>query len=271
MDSASQQPQDAAGYLGSEVKACREHVAMTQQFLATATGYVRSYVSRVEGGSLLASEDFVRACDRAFATSGHLTRLRQRLSDGGHPGWFVPYLKLEKAATKILDYSNALIMGMLQTPEYATAVFRAVRPRESHEETRQRVESRMRRYDVMSRANPPLLWVILHEACLRTVVGNPAVMRGQMARLLTEAESPHITIQVHAFSAGAPASSLPFTLISQDDQPTILYGETRGVGHVNDSATAVEAGKVTYDRLRAAALSPALSVTMIKELMKGYS
>lgn len=271
IESADQEPQDGAGFLGREVRMCRDHAQMTQQALAEATRYTRSYVARVESGSLLASEEFVEACDRVFGTSGYLTRLRQRLSESGHPRWFVPYLKLEQTATQILDYSNALIMGMLQTPEYSAAVFRAVHPRESADEIKQRVELRARRHDVMERTSPPLLWVVLHEACLRTTVGDREVMRGQMARLLVEAESPHVTIQVHPFSAGAPASSLPFTLIAHDDQPMVLYGETRGTGHVNDSATAVAEASITYDRLRAAALSPVDSATMIREVMEGYT
>ncbi|MEU3278187.1 helix-turn-helix domain-containing protein [Streptomyces antibioticus] len=269
--STPEEPRDGAAFLGREVRCCREHAGLTQSDLAKAAEYTRPYVSRVESGSLLASQEFVESCDRVFGTSGYLSRLRQRLSEGGHPRWFVPYLQLERSATQILDYSNALIMGMIQTPEYASAVFRAVHPRETADETKQRVELRIQRHDVMDRAEPPLLWVVLHEACLRTVVGSTEVMREQMARLLVEAESPHVTVQIHPFNAGAPASSLPFTLISQDDQPTVLYGETRGVGHVNDSATAVSQASITYDRLRAAALSPADSASMIREAMEGYT
>ncbi|MGW0087871.1 helix-turn-helix domain-containing protein [Streptomyces sp. NPDC003328] len=271
--SASQEePQDGAGFLGREVRCCREHAGLTQKALADAAGYTRSYVARVEAGSLLASEEFVESCDQAFKTSGYLTRLRHRLSSqGGHPRWFIPYLKLEQTATQVLDYSNALIMGMIQTPEYASAVFKAAHPRETADETKARVELRIRRHDVMDRPSPPLLWVVLHEACLRTVVGSREVMRGQMERLLTEAESPHVTIQVLPFKAGAPASSLPFTLITQDDQPTVLYGETRGVGHVTDSATAVAEASITYDRLRASAPSPEDSAAMIRDAMEGYT
>ncbi|MDQ1016729.1 helix-turn-helix domain-containing protein [Streptomyces afghaniensis] len=265
------EPQDGAAYFGAEVRYAREHAGLTQQQLADETHYQRPYVTKVETGRLLASEEFADACDHVFGTPGYFGRLRRRIIQQGHPGWFVPYLKLEALATQLLDYSNALVMGMLQTPEYATAVFKATRPRESAEEIKRRVELRIRRHDVLDGATPPLLWVILHESCLRTVVGNREVMRDQMARLLLEAESPHVTIQILPFKAGAPASSLPFTLIAQDDQPTVLYGETRGLGHVNDSATAVAEASITYDRLRAAALSPDDSASMIREVMEGYT
>jgi transcriptional regulator with XRE-family HTH domain len=265
------EPQDGAAYFGAEVRYAREHAGLTQQQLADKTNYQRPYVTKVETGRLLASEEFADACDRVFGTPGYFGRLRRRIIQQGHPGWFVPYLKLEALATQLLDYSNALVMGMLQTPEYATAVFKSTRPRESADEIKRRVELRIRRHDVLDGPNPPLLWVILHESCLRTVVGNREVMRNQMDRLLLEAESPHVTIQVLPFKAGAPASSLPFTLISQDDQPTVLYGETRGLGHVNDGAAAVAEASITYDRLRASALSPDDSASMIREAMEGYT
>ncbi|MFC8099466.1 Scr1 family TA system antitoxin-like transcriptional regulator [Streptomyces sp. NPDC057363] len=268
---ASEEPQDGAGFLGREVRFCREQASMTQKALAEATKYTRAYVAMVETGSRLASEEFVGACDEAFSTSGYLTRLRYRLSEGGHPRWFVPYLKLEASAAEILDYSNALVMGMLQTPDYASAVYRATRPRESADEIKRRVEGRMRRHDVMDRPNPPLLWVVLHEVCLRTVVGSSEIMQEQMARLLVEVESPHVTIQVLPFKAGAPASSLPFTLITQDGEGTVLYSESRGHGHVSDSATEVARAAVAYDRLRASALSPEDSATMFREAMEGYA
>ncbi|MGW4446422.1 helix-turn-helix domain-containing protein [Streptomyces sp. NPDC004682] len=268
---ASEQPQDAAEYLGREIKACREQAKMSQQAVADATRYSRSYVTLVEKGARLASLEFAEACDRLFKTSGHLLRLRVRLSEAGHPRWFVPYLELEKSAIELLDHSTVLPMGILQTSEYAEAVFRSVHPRETAEQIKQRVEARMRRRDVLERPDPPLLWVVLQEQCLRAVVGGREVMHGQMRQLLSDIENPNVTIQVHPFKAGAPASSLAFTLISQADHPPVLYGETRGFGHVQDSAEAVADAQATFDRLRASALSEDLSADMIRDAMEGYA
>lgn len=266
-----EEPEDGAAYFGQEVKYAREHAGMTQQSLADKVHYKRPYVTKVEGGTLLASEQFAAVCDDIFRTPGYFTRLRRRISERGHPGWFVPYLKLEREASAVIDYSNAFIMGMLQTPQYAEATFRATHPRESDEQIWGRVEARLRRRDVMERESPPLLWVILHEAALRTVVGGRSVMAGQLEHLVAEAASPHVTIQVLTYEAGAPASSLPFILLTQGDGATVLYSETRDMGHVSDSVEAVASAQATYDRLRAAALSPDDSLALIHKIAEEHA
>ncbi|MGW0712448.1 helix-turn-helix domain-containing protein [Streptomyces sp. NPDC002643] len=265
------EPANGLEWFGREVEAALKHKGATQQALADATGYQPPYVSKVKSGKALASTHFAAGCDRFFNTSGYFERLLARVSERGHPGWFVPYVNLEKAALKIEDFSNALIMGMLQTPDYAEGTFRSTHPRETDEQIKTRVEARMQRHSVMEREEPPLLWVILHESTLRTVVGGAGVMQGQMEHLLAEASTPHVTLQVLPFHAGAPASSLPFTLLTPPDGPTVLYSETREKGHVSDSATAVANAQATYERLRAAALSSQDSLALIQQIAEDFT
>ncbi|MCX4910162.1 helix-turn-helix transcriptional regulator [Streptomyces sp. NBC_00878] len=256
---------------GLDVREVRTSHGMSQKGLGHSTGYSESYVSKVEKGAVVPSEKFARGCDLAFNTGNLFTRQLMRLLKGDHPSWFVPYLQLERRASQILDYSNAFVMGMLQTPAYAGAVFRATHPRESSDVIKGRIEARTRRRDVMERDAPPLLWVILHEAVLRAVVGGPEVMQAQLEHLLVDTESPHVTVQVLPFKAGAPAASLPFNVLSQNDGQSVMYSESRGQGHVTDSAAAVAEAQATYDRLRAAALSPEDSVALIREAMEAYT
>ncbi|MCF1595407.1 helix-turn-helix domain-containing protein [Streptomyces muensis] len=257
---------------GLDVREVRTSHAMSQKGLGQATGYSESYVSKVEKGSVVPSERFANGCDRTFRTGNLFTRQLERLLKGDHPSWFEPYLDLERRASQILDYSNALVMGMLQTHAYATAVFRASHPRLNPDSIKGKVETRMRRRDVMEREAPPLLWVVLHETVLRTVVGGPEVMRGQLRSLLADAKSPHVTVQVLPFKAGAPASGLTFNLFTpQGGGPTAMYSEARGLGYVSDSVTAVAEAQTAYDHIRAAALSPDDSLIMIRETMEGYT
>ncbi|MEX2982043.1 Scr1 family TA system antitoxin-like transcriptional regulator [Streptomyces sp. C36] len=269
--SRASEPQDGPAYFGLEVRYAREHAGKTQKDLAEATLYQVPYVSKVENGKQLGSESFAAACDRFFRTSGYFSRLRDRICERGHPAWFVPYLKLEREAATICDYSNAFIMGILQTPEYAEAVFRAAHPRETAEDIKRRVEARLQRRQVMEAPNPPLLWVILHESILRTVVGSTDVMRGQLRHLLNAAESPHVVLQVLPFRAGAPTSHLPFIVLTQHDGQQVLYVESPQIGgQVHDSATDVAEARAAYDRLRASALSADDSLALIREVMEAY-
>lgn len=267
----AREPANGAAYFGEEVKALREALGLSQEKFADRLHYQQAQVSKVENGAVLASEAFAEAMDRVAGTPGTYTRLRAKLSKQGHPEWFIPYVELEKTAAKVEDYSNAFVMGALQTEQYAAAVYRAAHPRETDAQIKYRVELRLRRHEVLEREAPPLLWVILHESVLRAVVGSSAVMVGQLEHLLTMAASPHVSLQVLPFTAGAPASGLPFTLLTQADGTTVLYSETAGQGHVNDSTTAVREWTATYERLRASAESETRSLRLIRSIMEEHA
>lgn len=259
---------NGAGFFGGEVRAWRTHAGLSQRELGEKANYGQQYVAKVEAGERLASPEFADACDRAFGTPGTFARLRERASRQGYPAWFVPYVQLERQATSVLDYSATLVMGLLQTADYARAVFRAAHPRETAEEVEAKVARRLQRREVMQGSSPPLLWCVLDEACLKRRVGGPKVMREQLAHLAEESERPDITVQVLPFSSGAPARHLAFTLLDFDDDPSLLYVEDPVSGQVIDSPGMVADSQVAYDRLRADALSPEASLVLMRKAME---
>ncbi|MER6769355.1 Scr1 family TA system antitoxin-like transcriptional regulator [Streptomyces bacillaris] len=105
----------------------------------------------------------------------------------------------------------------------------------------------------------------------RTVVGGRAVMAEQLQQLAADAANPHVTLQVLSFEAGAPASSLPFALLTPEDGATVLYSESRGQGHVTDSAKAVGDARTTFEHLRANARDPDESLSRIREIAEEYA
>ncbi|KRV47374.1 DNA-binding protein [Wenjunlia vitaminophila] len=256
---------------GRDVKQVRLARKLTQKHLGRAAGYSEAYVSKVEAGKLLPrpSHRFAEGCDTAFGTGGLFAGLLRRIDEGDHPSWFVPYLNLERKASRILDYSANLVMGLVQTEEYARAIFRAYYPLEQAEEIEGKVAARLRRREVFAQESPPFLWVILHEACLRTVVGGTEIMAGQLEHLLMTSGTPNIKLQVLPFSAGAPAAhAKPFTVLRFADSPAVLYTESRVGGRMHDSEQAVVAALDDYDLLRAHALSPDQSLALINALLK---
>jgi len=258
---------------GRDIKQVRLARRLTQKQLGKATGYSEGYVSKVESGTLLPrpSEKFAKGCDLTFGTGELFAGLLRRIEERDHPSWFVPYLNLEKKASRILAYSASVVLGLLQTEDYARAVFHSYFSREDAEVIEGKVTARLRRRAMFERDAPPLLWTILDEACLRTVVGGSEVMAGQLEFLLTVAASPNVKLQTMPFSAGAPAASTkPFIVLRFTDSRTVLYTETRVGGRMHDSAQTVDAALDDYDLLRAHALSPDRSVALIKTLLKEY-
>ncbi|MFI1156776.1 Scr1 family TA system antitoxin-like transcriptional regulator [Streptomyces sioyaensis] len=258
---------------GRDVRQVRLARKLTQKHLGKATGYSEGYVSKVESGTMLPrpSEKFAKGCDTVFGTGELFAGLLRRIDEGDHPSWFVPYLNLERKASRILAYSASVVLGLLQTDDYARAIFQGYFSRENEEAIEAKVAARLRRRDIFNLEAPPFLWTILDEASLRTVAGGPEVMAGQLEYLLTAAAAPNVKLQVMPFSAGAPAASTkPFIVLRFTNSPTVLYTETRVGGRMHDSAQTVDAALDDYDLLRAHALSPDRSVTLIKTLLKEY-
>ncbi|MQY34294.1 hypothetical protein SRB17_22600 [Streptomyces sp. RB17] len=118
------------------------------------------------------------------------------------PDWFAAYLSLEQAALQIRAYENEFVHGLLQTEDYARALLGAENPHASAEATERRVALRMRRQELLARAAPPRLWVVMDETALRWPVGGPAVMRAQIDHLVEVNRLPHVTLQLMPFANG---------------------------------------------------------------------
>jgi transcriptional regulator with XRE-family HTH domain len=144
------------------------------------------------------------------------------------PEWFSLYIDLEPMAASIRKYEAELVPGLLQTRDYALAVYRA-QPNADEAELKRRVAVRMERQTVLDRARPRL-HAVLNEAVLLRTVGGPEVMAAQLTRLREAAERPETTIDVLPLRAGAHAAmNGSFALLdfaNPDEDPPMAYVET---------------------------------------------
>ncbi|MEW2524220.1 helix-turn-helix transcriptional regulator [Streptomyces sp. NPDC047071] len=118
------------------------------------------------------------------------------------PDWFAAYLSLEQAAHHIRAYESQFVHGLLQTEDYARALLSAGNPHAAAEVTERQVALRMERQELLTRAAPPHLWVVMDETVLRWPVGGSAVMRAQIDHLIAVTAQPHVTLQVMPFKNG---------------------------------------------------------------------
>lgn len=142
------------------------------------------------------------------------------------PAWLEPYLGMEAAASVIRSFETRYVPGLFQTEAYARAV--TMLGGASQEQVRRRVDMRLKRQDVLSRPDPPLIWVVMDEAALRRPAGGRDVMVGQLRRLMEVASLPHVTLQVVPFSHGCHAAEgSAFTLLRFDEPeiPDTVYIE----------------------------------------------
>ncbi|WP_307808196.1 helix-turn-helix domain-containing protein [Streptomyces oryzae] len=255
---------EPSGAFGEDVQRFREARRMSQEALGHATGYSKSYVSKVESGSLIPSQRFAEGCDKVFGTGGLFARQLRRIIEGEHPSWFAPFIDAEREAEVIEDYSTLFIYGMLQTPEYARAALEAVTSGADPRDLDAKVAGRMRRREVMAKEEPPQIWVVLHEACLRANVGTPEVMAGQL-RFLGDAAGQYrtLTLQVLPFSSSAAARATPFTLLGFESGQMSVHVEGPQGGRPYDDKAALKNSRRIFDHLRACALSPHASLDFI--------
>jgi transcriptional regulator with XRE-family HTH domain len=147
------------------------------------------------------------------------------------PSWFRTFVGLEEGASLIRGYDPHWIPGLLQTPDYARVSVRTGFPDAADEEIGRRVELRQARQHILSRPDPPRLWLIIDETALRrpAATTGPEVMRAQLDKLTEIAQRPNITLQVLPVSSGLhPAMYGPFRVFRFDnpEQPDIVYGES---------------------------------------------
>jgi len=178
---------------------------------------------RLYGGT---DEDDVRTL-LAWAREGRRRTWWSRYSNVLSPQ-FISYLGYESSADVIWQFQALLIPGLLQTEQYARAVIRAGdKPERSVELL---VEARLKRQELLSRADAPDMFFILDEAVLSRPIGGRNVMLDQLRHLKEISTLSNVTITVLPFEIGEhPALNGPFVVLQIADQ-TVVYLENSGGG-----------------------------------------
>lgn len=189
------------------------------------------------------------------------------------PSWFRVFPGLEQAASMIRGYEPQCIPGLLQTGDYARALTTAGYPNATPAETDRRVGLRMTRQQILTRPDPPTLWMLIDEAVLRRPPGSPAVMRAQIDRLIEATARPNITLQVLPFAAGAhPAMYGMFHLLRfpNAELPDIVYGENLTSAFYLDKPTDTAVYAEALDRLCAQASPASKTAGILRGIRKDY-
>ncbi len=176
------------------------------------------------------------------------------------PSWFGVYVSLEDAATQIRVYEPQVIPGLLQTGEYARAVLKVGLPQQSTEVLERRVRLRAARQELLTRSttDPPQLWAVIEETCLRRKVGDRDVMAAQLDRLIHIAELPNVTLQVCTFDVGLhPGGFGPYTIFRFQipELPDIACTDSLSRAHYTEDPRETALYREAFDQMSAYALS----------------
>ncbi|NEA58103.1 helix-turn-helix domain-containing protein [Streptomyces sp. SID13666] len=197
--------------LGAELRKLREQAGMTGSDAAAFLGGERAQISHIESGRYGVSGERVRRLATHYsANDKKLVEALVAMAEERGKGWWAEYrgvlapsfldlAELEHHATFLRTVHMLHMPGLLQSEQYARALFSGGITELSPSELDARVEHRLRRRAILERPAPPKLDVVIHESALRLRYAARKVMRGQLDLLLEASEWPAVDIHVIPF------------------------------------------------------------------------
>ncbi|WP_406251217.1 helix-turn-helix domain-containing protein [Streptomyces cyaneofuscatus] len=182
--------------VGRQIKAWREAAGMRAAEFGTAMGYSEDLIYKVEGGRRIPRPEFMDGADGVLGAEGKLAAMKADIAEVRYPKKIRELAKLEAAAVELSAYGSHNIHGLLQTEEYARALFGMRRPAYSQDEVERLVAARVARQSIFSRSPAPELSFVQEEVSLRRHLGGRMVWCQQLERLLEVGELRHVEIQV---------------------------------------------------------------------------
>jgi hypothetical protein len=180
------------------------------------------------------------------------------------PTWFEDWLEAESKAHTLRIWQPLIIPGLLQTAEYARALFVAAGADDTKAD--ELVAVRLERQSILCVAEPPHVVAVLDESVLRKLIGSPAIMSDQLTHLANIAERPNVSVQIVPADVGANAGlSGGFQLASCDGAPDVLRMEA--IEDVTDERRSLVRHAIRiFDLVRADALPRVASRALILEV-----
>jgi len=283
---ASTNPTVRRRQLGIELRRLREAAGLTLEEVGLRLEWSRSKVSRIETGQVsLRVRDVEDLCEVLGASKEKARELAALVRNSRQRSWwqkysdvmpaaFGTYVALEEAAGRVQTYQTELIDGLLQTEQYARAVFEAWMPPHQPDDVERLVQLRMTRQQRLRSKDPLAVWAIINEAALRRVVGGPKVMADQLEHLVKLLKLPNLDIQVLPFTAGAHAAmNGPFLILSFpeiNDLDVVHLEHQAGSTFLEEPADLKRFG-LQFDHLRAQALDLPESAKTLKTIMAEYA
>jgi transcriptional regulator with XRE-family HTH domain len=260
---------------GGMVRFHRERAGLSRPETARQICKSVSLLQAIELGQRTATVEVTRDLESALHAEGALVQLRGEMAEAlgyqAFPAWFQDWAIKEAEATTLRWHEPLIVPGLLQTEDYARAIF-ATRFRITEDETEELAAARMKRQEILARAYPPMFRVMLDEAVLRRQVGTRHVMCGQMNRLADAARQPHVAVEVIPASACAHIGLTgAFIIADFEDAPGVAYVESALRGFPVEDPKDVAALDVIWDTLRGEALPRPASLALLEEAAKSWS
>jgi transcriptional regulator with XRE-family HTH domain len=263
--------------LATELRRLREAAGLTARQAAALLGVSPAQITHIESGLAGVSEKRLRRLASHYACTNEefIDALVSMATDrtqgwweeyrGSLPTSFLDLSELDHHATFRREVAVLFVPGLLQTENYARAVFSSRVPELTTEELELRVQHRMARQVFTFPYT-----VVIHEAALRIRVSDRTASQAQLARLTELSEAEHITLRVVPFDLdGFSRASSTMTYV---DGPvpkldTVVRDAPHGSVFI-DSEAQLNAYRTRFHKVEGVALDPERSRDFIHQLTK---
>ncbi len=265
--------------LARTLRELRVHAGLTIEAAAPKLDISASKLSRIENAHQGVDVHIVRSMLDLFDIGGERwDEIVELTREASAKGWWRAYglddrcyVPFESDASTVREYAISTIPGLLQTADYARALFRTSLRSRSEAILERDVTIRMIRQERLTSAERPVeLLTVIDEGAFHRMPGGPAVMRAQLAHLIEASELDTVSLQVLPTSVTEhPGYDGAFTILSFEGfgEPDMGYTENPMGSMHAENVEHVRRARLVFDRLRSVALSPTESVALIRRVV----
>jgi transcriptional regulator with XRE-family HTH domain len=267
--------------LGTELRRLREAAGLKAREVAGLLNSTSAQMSQVEAGNVGVSEERVRRLAAHYdCTDEALVDALVAMATDRTQGWWEEYrgvlppvfqdtAEVEHHATFLREVVITYVPGLLQTADYARAVYEYVHPGLPESELAPRVEHRMMRRAVIEGDATPYE-TLIHECALRVRVSDRSVSRAQLQQILGQIEQGHATVRVIPIDQdgfGGAGISMMYAGGPVPQLDTGLRDAPTGVAFI-DAEAQLKKLRTLFLTIQAASLDPNTSRDFIHRLTK---
>ncbi|MCW8119894.1 MULTISPECIES: helix-turn-helix domain-containing protein [Streptomyces violaceoruber group] len=254
--------------VGRQLRLRREAAGMRAPDFAVAIGYGEDLVYKVEGGRRIPRPEYLDRADEVLTAGGLVAAMKEDVKKVRYPKKVRDLAQMEARAVELQLYDPVNVHGLLQTPDYARALFRMRRPRYAEDEIERGVAARTARKAVFERDPAPELGFVQDEWTLRRRLGGTDVIRRQLEHLLMLGRLPNVEIQVMPMDREEHAGVDGAIEVLKFEDGTAV-GRSPGVanGRPVTDLRQVRILELRYGIIRAQALTPCESAAFIEQLL----
>jgi transcriptional regulator with XRE-family HTH domain len=140
--------------------------------------------------------------------------------------------RVEAGCARLRDFHCSVVLGLLQTPDYARAVF-ADGGDITGGDLERSVAGRLARQAILGESGRDIT-LLMTEGALRWQAAGPAVMAAQLGHIAVESTRPGVRVGVIPWTA--PAAVFPLHGFSVYDSRAVVVGTRAGTAFITDPA-----------------------------------